>query len=170
MSGRRLRHQQPVDVYLILRRDGAAGPEVLMSRRAGDVYAAGLRHCPSEHYDGPHEDVVAALIREAEEETGVSIKPADVRFARLAHHRVPGGGVRVGMFRLPSPLRPVRTPRSVRSHRAHVSERDFRDWYRECDLLPERVETVIGADSSPTDTVGRIMRDTGLEKLPGHTT
>ncbi|MFD0623103.1 NUDIX domain-containing protein [Streptomyces sanglieri] len=69
-----------------------------MSRRAGDVYAAGLWHCPSGHYDGPHEDVVAALIREAAEETGVSIKPAAVRFAVLVHHRAPGGGVRVGMF------------------------------------------------------------------------
>ncbi|MFE3148988.1 hypothetical protein ACFXJ6_20420 [Streptomyces sp. NPDC059218] len=38
-----------------------------MPLRVGDVYAAGLRHCSSGHYDDPHEDVVAALIREAAE-------------------------------------------------------------------------------------------------------
>ena len=40
--GDKPRHTEPVDVHLILRRDGAAGPEVLLSRRAGQVYAAGL--------------------------------------------------------------------------------------------------------------------------------
>ncbi|WP_405690052.1 hypothetical protein [Streptomyces sp. NBC_00057] len=47
MNGQQQRHQEPVDVHLILRRDGAAGPEVLLSRRAGSVYAAGLWHFPS---------------------------------------------------------------------------------------------------------------------------
>ncbi|MFF3128347.1 phosphotransferase [Streptomyces sp. NPDC057908] len=92
------RHTEPLDVHLILRRDGAAGPEILMSRRAGTVYAAGLWHFPSGHYDGPHEDAVAALIREAAEETGVSIEPADVRFAGFVHHRSPVGGARTGLF------------------------------------------------------------------------
>lgn len=36
------RHRVPVDVHLILRRDTSTGPEVLLSRRAGDVYATGL--------------------------------------------------------------------------------------------------------------------------------
>ncbi|WP_431045300.1 phosphotransferase [Streptomyces sp. P1-3] len=97
MSGQQ-RHREPVDVHLILRRDGAAGPEVLLSRRAGAVYAAGLWHLPSGHLDGPHEDVVDALIREAHEETGVAIDPAEVRFAVTVHHRSPGGGARTGMF------------------------------------------------------------------------
>lgn len=48
MSGG-VRHTVPVDVHLILRRDGEAGPEVLLSRRAGPVYASGLYHCPSVH-------------------------------------------------------------------------------------------------------------------------
>ncbi|MEU0836251.1 AAA family ATPase [Streptomyces sp. NPDC005969] len=57
-----------------------------------------------------------------------------------------------------------------RDYLAHVTERELRDWYRERDLLPDGVETVIGVDSSLTDTVGRIMRDTGLARLPAHTT
>ncbi|WP_236242396.1 phosphotransferase [Streptomyces sp. CC228A] len=97
MSGEQ-RHREPVDVHLILRRDGAAGPEILLSRRAGQVYASGLWHLPSGHLDGPHEDVVDALIREAHEETGVVIDPADVRFAVTVHHRSPGGGARTGVF------------------------------------------------------------------------
>lgn len=64
------RHTEPVDVHPIPRRETPEGPEVLMSRRAGQVYAAGLWHLPSGHPDGPHEDVVTALVREAREETG----------------------------------------------------------------------------------------------------
>ncbi|MCE0444470.1 hypothetical protein LT493_00615 [Streptomyces tricolor] len=43
-------------MHLILRRETAGGSEVLLSRRAGPVYAAGLWHLPSGHLDGPHED------------------------------------------------------------------------------------------------------------------
>ncbi|MEV6393521.1 phosphotransferase [Streptomyces sp. NPDC051907] len=97
MSGQQ-RHREPVDVHLILRRDGDAGAEILLSRRAGDVYASGLWHLVSGHLDGPHEDVVDALIREAAEEAGVTIDPAEVRFAVAVHHRGPGGRSRTGMF------------------------------------------------------------------------
>jgi Ser/Thr protein kinase RdoA (MazF antagonist)/ADP-ribose pyrophosphatase YjhB (NUDIX family) len=98
MSGQQQRHQEPVDVHLILRRDGTTGPEVLLSRRAGNVYASGLWHLVSGHLDGPHEDVVAALVREALEETGVVIDPADVRAAVTVHHRAPAGSSRTGVF------------------------------------------------------------------------
>ncbi|MFF5273736.1 kinase [Streptomyces sp. NPDC000133] len=47
-----------------------------------------------------------------------------------------------------------------------VTERELRDWYRERDLLPGGLETVVGADSALTDTVERIMHDTGLAGLP----
>lgn len=96
MSGRR--HAEPVDVHLILRRETGEVPEVLLSRRAGQVYAAGLWHLPSGHLDGPHEDVVTALVREAREETGVDVDPADVRAAVIVHHRGPGGSSRTGFF------------------------------------------------------------------------
>lgn len=49
---------------------------------------------------------------------------------------------------------------------AHVTERELRDWYRERDLLPGEAETVIRADSSLSETVDRVMRDTGLDRLP----
>ncbi|MEV5279766.1 AAA family ATPase [Streptomyces sp. NPDC006692] len=51
-------------------------------------------------------------------------------------------------------------------HLAHVTERDLRDWYRERDLLPGEVETVIPADSSLNETVDHVMRDTGLDRIP----
>ncbi|MEU8773408.1 NUDIX domain-containing protein [Streptomyces sp. NPDC048606] len=92
------RHTVPVDVHLILRRDGEGGPEVLLSRRAGPVYASGLWHLPSGHLD-PDEDMVAAVIREAREETGVSIGVEDVTAAVTVHHRPPTGSrSRLGVF------------------------------------------------------------------------
>ncbi|MGW1272964.1 AAA family ATPase [Streptomyces sp. NPDC002491] len=47
-----------------------------------------------------------------------------------------------------------------------VGEADLRDWYRPLDLLPGGAETVIGADSALADTVGRVLRETGLDRLP----
>ncbi|GAA2996548.1 hypothetical protein GCM10010519_31890 [Streptomyces lactacystinicus] len=49
---------------------------------------------------------------------------------------------------------------------AAVTERELRDWYREHDLLPGGIETVIGSDSTLRDTVDHIMRDTALSELP----
>ncbi|WP_327327587.1 NUDIX domain-containing protein [Streptomyces sp. NBC_01210] len=94
----RPRFAAPVDVHLILRRSSPGGDEVLLSRRAGSVYASGLLHLPSGHVDGAHEDVVDAVIREAREETGVLIDRADVRAAVTVHHRSPAGGARIGFF------------------------------------------------------------------------
>ncbi|MFJ9742027.1 phosphotransferase [Streptomyces sp. NPDC101166] len=93
------RHTEPLDVHLIALRDGAAGhPEVLLSRRAGDVYAAGCWHLVSGHLDGPWEDMVTALVRETREEAGVVVDPADVRAAVTVHHRSPAGDARLGVF------------------------------------------------------------------------
>ncbi|MFD8232378.1 AAA family ATPase [Streptomyces sp. NPDC059696] len=47
-----------------------------------------------------------------------------------------------------------------------VGASQLREWYRERDLLPGGVETVIDADSTLRETVDRIMRDTGLAALP----
>ncbi|MFB6614997.1 NUDIX domain-containing protein [Streptomyces sp. NPDC085524] len=92
------RHTVPVDVHLVLRRDGGPGPEVLLSRRAGPVYATGLWHLPSGHLD-PGEDMVEAVIREAREETGVLIAAEDVTAAVTVHHRPPSGSrSRLGVF------------------------------------------------------------------------
>lgn len=96
MSGGR--HTVPVDVHLLAVRDGDQGPQVLLSRRAGNVYAAGCWHLVSGHLDGPWEDMVTALVREAREEAGVIIDRADVRAAVTVHHRAPAGGARIGAF------------------------------------------------------------------------
>ncbi|CAM5401294.1 hypothetical protein SHIRM173S_12557 [Streptomyces hirsutus] len=71
---------------------------MLLSRRAGDVYAASCWHLPSGHLDGPWEDMVTALVRETREETSVLVDPADVRAAVTVRHRAPVGGARVGAF------------------------------------------------------------------------
>ncbi|MFF9691119.1 AAA family ATPase [Streptomyces sp. NPDC014623] len=47
-----------------------------------------------------------------------------------------------------------------------VDESQLREWYRPLDLLPGTIETVIAAGSVLTDTVDRIMHDTGLALLP----
>lgn len=92
------RHTLPVDVHLLLRRDGDRGPEVLLSRRAGPVYATGMWHLPSGHLEAD-EDFVGAVIREAREETGILIDPADVRAVVTVHHRPPtGSSSRLGVF------------------------------------------------------------------------
>ncbi|MGW2081241.1 NUDIX hydrolase [Streptomyces sp. NPDC001939] len=91
------RQQVPIDVHLILRRTGKNGPEVLLSRRAGNVYAHGLLHLVSGHVD-PGENAVMALVREAKEESGIVIDPADVRGGVAVHHRSPAGHARIGFF------------------------------------------------------------------------
>ncbi|MFJ7276967.1 AAA family ATPase [Kitasatospora sp. NPDC098663] len=52
-----------------------------------------------------------------------------------------------------------------REYLAAVTERELRDWYREHDLLPGGIETVVGSDSTLHDSVDRIMRDTALSEL-----
>ncbi|ALO13587.1 ADP-ribose pyrophosphatase [Streptomyces venezuelae] len=94
MSGGR--HTVPVDVHLLAVRDGDRGLEVLLSRRAGDVYASGLWHALSGHVE--LETVVDAVVRETLEETGLVVGAADVRAAVTVHHRPPGGQARVGIF------------------------------------------------------------------------
>ncbi|MEU7072428.1 phosphotransferase [Streptomyces narbonensis] len=86
-----------MDVHLLAVRDGEQRPEVLLTRRAGDVYATGLWHAPSGHVE--QETVVDAVVRETLEETGLVVDPADLRAAVTVHHRPPGGArERVGIF------------------------------------------------------------------------
>lgn len=49
---------------------------------------------------------------------------------------------------------------------AEYGETELREWYRPRDLLPGGVETVLGADSALTDTVERVMFESGLAGLP----
>ncbi len=88
------RYRSIVDVYVLLRRhDGM----VLLLERAGTGYADGQLCPPSGHLE-EGESVIDAAIREAREETGVIIEPADLSFSHVVHHRNPQGQGRVGFF------------------------------------------------------------------------
>jgi D-alanyl-D-alanine dipeptidase len=45
---------------------------------------------------------------------------------------------------------------------AHVTDAHLTSWYRELDLLPGGLESVIPTDSTLQDTVARIVRETDL--------
>ncbi|MFE1176234.1 methyltransferase domain-containing protein [Streptomyces sp. NPDC058773] len=88
------RHTEVVDVHLVLRR----GDEVLLARRAGTGYADGLLNVPSGHAEDG-EDVRAAMIREAAEETGLRLAPGDLRVALVMQHCAPPPArPRIGWF------------------------------------------------------------------------
>ncbi|KDA44526.1 NUDIX domain-containing protein [Frankia sp. BMG5.23] len=80
------RHQLTADVHLLLLHDG----QVLFGRRQNTGYEDGAYHLPSGHLEAG-ESVVAALIREAKEEIGVSIEPEAVEFAHVMHNSSSGG-------------------------------------------------------------------------------
>lgn len=67
-------------VYAVLRR----GDEVLLLRRQGSKFYDGWYSLPAGHIDGA-ETLSQAAIREAREEIGVEIAPADLQFAHLSH-------------------------------------------------------------------------------------
>ncbi|MDX2561107.1 kinase [Streptomyces sp. TX20-6-3] len=82
--------------------------------------------------------------------------------ARLrADHRGPTHG-----YYLNVPFEETVARHATKPQSATYGELEMRSWYRERDLLPGGVETVVGADSSLAETVERIMRDTGLAGLP----
>jgi ADP-ribose pyrophosphatase YjhB (NUDIX family) len=69
-----------VDVNLLLR----DGDRILLGRRRGG-FADGMYSPPAGHLE-LGESVQAALIREAHEETGIIISPADARFVQVMHN------------------------------------------------------------------------------------
>ncbi|MGW4240926.1 NUDIX hydrolase [Nocardia sp. NPDC004722] len=80
------RHKVTGDVHLLLRR----GNRVLFGQRQNTGFEDGAWHLPSGHLEAD-ESVVDALIREAEEEVGVEIRPEDVHFAHVMHNSSSGG-------------------------------------------------------------------------------
>ncbi|MFD4401137.1 NUDIX domain-containing protein [Nocardia sp. NPDC058499] len=83
------RHKVIGDVHLLLT-DGQG--RVLFGRRANTGYEDGAYHLPSGHLEAG-ESVVAALVREAKEEIGVTINPGAVGFAHVMHNSSSGGRV-----------------------------------------------------------------------------
>jgi ADP-ribose pyrophosphatase YjhB (NUDIX family) len=87
------RYRSIIDVHVILERDG----EILLLERQGTGYRDGMLHLPSGHLD-EGESITDGAAREAREEVGVRIDPADLRLATVVHHRQREDLARVGMF------------------------------------------------------------------------
>ena len=88
------RHRSIVDVYVLLYRDDG---KILLLERAHTGYADG-QLCPASGHLEAGEDVVSGAVREAAEEVGVRINPADLEFAHVVHHRNGDGQGRIGFF------------------------------------------------------------------------
>jgi 8-oxo-dGTP diphosphatase len=82
-----------VGVHLILTANG----KVLLLRRANTGFADGSWSLPGGCLD-EGETLPAAAAREALEEVGITINPADLAFAHLCHHADPDGQARIGVF------------------------------------------------------------------------
>ncbi|MCC2336687.1 NUDIX domain-containing protein [Cellulomonas wangsupingiae] len=76
--------------YVVLRRTGPGGDEVLLQRRAGTGYMDGWWSVLAGHVD-PDESVHEAAVREAAEESGVVVAPDALR-PLTALHRFERGG------------------------------------------------------------------------------
>ncbi|MBN2387486.1 MAG: NUDIX domain-containing protein [Anaerolineales bacterium] len=70
----------PVTVHLLFFREG----KVLLARRHNTGYMDGHYSVPAGHLDGG-ETVTQAALREAREEIGLDLDPAEVRFACVLH-------------------------------------------------------------------------------------
>ncbi len=82
-----------VDVLLLLTR----GDHVLLALREGTGYADGQWNLPSGKLEvGEH--LVAALVREAAEEVGLTIRPDEAQLVATVHYRNPEGQARLGCF------------------------------------------------------------------------
>jgi 8-oxo-dGTP diphosphatase len=88
------RYRTVVDVYVLLRRSDGM---ILLLERSGTGYADGQLCPPSGHLEAG-ESVAQTAVREASEEVGVDIDPADLDFTHVVHHRNPEGQGRIGIF------------------------------------------------------------------------
>ena len=86
--------------YVVLRRPGAAGDEVLLQRRSGTGYMDGWWALVAGHVE-PGESVHEAAVREAAEEAGVGVALEDLRPLTALHRferRGPAVEQRVDVF------------------------------------------------------------------------
>ncbi|GAB3494110.1 NUDIX domain-containing protein [Amycolatopsis cihanbeyliensis] len=81
-----------IDVHVLLVR----GDELLLTQRRG-TYGSGMWHLPSGKLDAG-ESLLAAAVREAEEEVGVLIAPAELRHVHTVHVAGSGPVPRLGVF------------------------------------------------------------------------
>jgi ADP-ribose pyrophosphatase YjhB (NUDIX family) len=76
------KHGLVVDLHLILR-DGA---NVLLGLRKNTGFADGLYHLPAGHLE-PDETITVGATREAKEELGIDVRPADLELVHTMHRR-----------------------------------------------------------------------------------
>ena len=69
-------------VYLVLLRNN----KILLSRRHGTGYCDGEYSLPAGHLDG-NETLLQTMVREAEEEIGIMVKPDDLRLVHVMHRK-----------------------------------------------------------------------------------
>jgi 8-oxo-dGTP diphosphatase len=74
------RHTIVPAVYLVLRK----GDQILYLQRANTGYRDGYYSLPAGHLNGG-ESALTAMIREAQEEIGITIQPQDLRLVHLLH-------------------------------------------------------------------------------------
>lgn len=86
-------YTSPIDVFLILTR----GDEVLLALRENTGHSDGLWNFPSGKLDAD-EPADAAMCREALEEVGLTITPADLGDPHVLHYRSPDTAGRLGLF------------------------------------------------------------------------
>jgi 8-oxo-dGTP diphosphatase len=77
-----MRARFPVTVHLFLFRQD----QILLSRRLNTGYRDGEYSVPAGHLDG-NETVIAAAMREAEEEIGLQLAPDDILFCGVMHRQ-----------------------------------------------------------------------------------
>jgi 8-oxo-dGTP pyrophosphatase MutT (NUDIX family) len=76
--------------YVLLWREGDGGPEVLLHLRQNTGYMDGRWASLAGHVE-EGESAVEAAVREAREEAGVVVDPADLEPVTVVHRRQPGG-------------------------------------------------------------------------------
>lgn len=86
------RFRVPVAVMPLITRGHGAHRELLLHRRQNTGYADGLWDCAGSGHVDEGEPMTMAVVREAQEEVGLSVLPGDVRFATMAHARDPQDG------------------------------------------------------------------------------
>lgn len=81
------RHRVLLAIFIILRnKDG----KILLLRRANTGYMDGKLGLPSGHVDGD-EPAELAMVREAQEEAGVTLRPEDLRLVHTMHRKAEEG-------------------------------------------------------------------------------
>ena len=80
-----------VDLHLVLLRDGC----ILMGERRNATFGSRQYHVPAGHLEAD-ETIIDGIIREAGEETGITLAPGDLDLAYVMHFR--GASDRLSLF------------------------------------------------------------------------